>query len=331
MNAYDFDYTIYDGDSTKDFFRFCLKNRWLLVIYLPYQAWAFLLYGAGLIDKTGLKERFYIFLRGIPDISDFVYAFWRQNIHKVKHFYKMWQRPDDLIVSASPAFLLSEACRRLGVANLIASRVDPATGLYEGENCFGAEKVRRFYEAYPEGQIEAFFSDSDTDGPFAAIANKSYLVAGEQILPWGSVLPKPERGAAGGAAQWFREHFLTSQFAVFFIIGLINAFNGVVFSLAFSLLLPVNPAHAAGYMASLTISYYLNSRFTFKQGLAVGRFLRFCLSYVPNFLIQNFTVFVVYYLAAQSRLLAFCLAAAIGMPITFLILKLKTFGGHKSR
>ena len=36
MNVYDFDGTIYDGDSTLDFWYFCLKKHPQILLYLPY-------------------------------------------------------------------------------------------------------------------------------------------------------------------------------------------------------------------------------------------------------------------------------------------------------
>ena len=44
MNVYDFDGTIYDGDSTIDFFFYSLKKKPSLICYLPKQATGFLLY-----------------------------------------------------------------------------------------------------------------------------------------------------------------------------------------------------------------------------------------------------------------------------------------------
>jgi len=184
LNVYDFDNTIYDGDSTRDFYLYCLKNRWSLIRFWPGQALALLLLRWGFVDRTKGKESFYIFFRGLPDIDNFVYDFWRIHIHKIKHFYQVWHKPDDLIISASPAFLLEEACSRLGVVNLIASRVDPASGRYDGPNCFGEEKVRRFLAEYPSETIDSFYSDSLSDAPMAALAHRSYLVSGEQVLPW---------------------------------------------------------------------------------------------------------------------------------------------------
>ena len=38
---------------------------------------------------------------------------------------------------------------------------------------------------YDEGKIEAFYSDSHSDDPMAALAERAFLVKGERLLPWG--------------------------------------------------------------------------------------------------------------------------------------------------
>ena len=58
------------------------------------------------------------------------------------------------------------------------------TGRYHGQNCHGAEKVRRFREAFNETPIAAFYSDSRSDAPLAMLAEKAYLVKGEERTPW---------------------------------------------------------------------------------------------------------------------------------------------------
>ena len=60
MNVYDFDGTIYEGDSTVDFFLYALKNRPSVLRYLPKQICGFILYAAKRIDKTKLKEYFFV-------------------------------------------------------------------------------------------------------------------------------------------------------------------------------------------------------------------------------------------------------------------------------
>ena len=67
---------------------------------------------------------------------------------------------------------------------LLASRVDKHTGKTDGENCHGAEKVRRLHEAYPDVEIAEFYSDSRSDSPLAELAEHAYLVHGQTRTPW---------------------------------------------------------------------------------------------------------------------------------------------------
>ena len=56
MNVYDFDETIYSGDSTRDFYFYSIKKNPSLLRFLPKQGWAFLKYMFGIINKTKFKE-----------------------------------------------------------------------------------------------------------------------------------------------------------------------------------------------------------------------------------------------------------------------------------
>ncbi|MBQ7745742.1 MAG: polysaccharide biosynthesis protein GtrA, partial [Ruminococcus sp.] len=58
------------------------------------------------------------------------------------------------------------------------------TGIYDGVNCHGKEKVRRFYEVFPDRKIEEFYSDSYSDSPLAEIADKAFMVDGEKVTKW---------------------------------------------------------------------------------------------------------------------------------------------------
>ncbi len=115
MNVFDFDKTIYDGDSTADFFRFCLHRQPGLSRFLPRIVWGFSLYFLGVWDKTRAKQNFYRFLRAVPDVDGWVSAFWESYLCRIKSWYPAMQRGDDVIISASPEFLLAPACRRLGI------------------------------------------------------------------------------------------------------------------------------------------------------------------------------------------------------------------------
>lgn len=154
MNAYDFDKTIFRGDSTARFYRFCLARTPRMLKRLPRLAFeaAFVLPR----DKTRFKQSMFGFLRDLDDPEGMVAAFWEKNRGRIKPFYLRQRKPDDMILSASPEFLLRPILTELGVTRLIASPVDVHTGLYSGENCHGKEKVRRLRETYGDVTIDEF-------------------------------------------------------------------------------------------------------------------------------------------------------------------------------
>jgi HAD superfamily phosphoserine phosphatase-like hydrolase len=183
MNVYDFDGTIYDGDSSVDFFLYALKQKPSLLRYIPRQAWGFLLYGMKRISKTELKEYFFSFLSGI-DTEKLTEDFWNQNQYRIYKWYLEQQQPDDIIISASPEFLLKPICQRLGIQHLIASTVDAQSGKFSGENCRGEEKVQRLAKEYHVTRIDNFYSDSHSDLPLAQIANRAFLVKNGVAFEW---------------------------------------------------------------------------------------------------------------------------------------------------
>ncbi len=184
MNVYDFDHTIYDGDSTISFYGYCLKKYPAVLLDFPRQILAFLKYKTGRCGKTAFKEIFFCFLERVPDQGKTVNDFWDIHEHKIKKWYKSRQEEGDMIVSASPGFLLGEICGRLGIRYLIASEVDMRTGKFSSENCYGEEKVRRFLEKYPDMKIEKFYSDSYSDTPMALLAEEAFIVRKNKISEW---------------------------------------------------------------------------------------------------------------------------------------------------
>jgi HAD superfamily phosphoserine phosphatase-like hydrolase len=184
VNAYDFDNTIFRGDSTARFLTFLLRKKPALTRYVFVWAGAAAKYVLRLTDKTHMKQKIYSVFARVEDIDALVDEFWRHNASRVKKFYLQRRRTDDIIISASPEFLLRGICADLGVGLLIASRVDPLTGGYDGANCHGKEKVRRLREEAQDVAIGEFYSDSHSDEPMARIAKKAYIVKGDRILDW---------------------------------------------------------------------------------------------------------------------------------------------------
>lgn len=184
MNVYDFDNTILRGDSSARFFAWCLLRRPRMWLDVPAQAANGLLFLLRLKKKQAFKQRMFHYLSLIGDVDAAVDAFWRANFGRVKAWYPPRHRDDDVVISASPEFLIRPACERLGIRHVLGSPVDKRTGRFLGPNCHGEEKVRRFRERFPGGKIDEFYSDSHSDDPLARLAAEAYLVKGEQLLPW---------------------------------------------------------------------------------------------------------------------------------------------------
>lgn len=317
MNVYDFDKTIYDGDSTLDFYFFSLKKSPMLIRFLPIQIIGFIKYMFGMYSKLQFKEKFYSFLKGIKDVDSMVELFWNENQDKIKDWYLKSKEESDVIISASPEFLLNTICRRIGIKHLIASEVNKDTGICEGENCYGEEKVLRFKKYFEKGEIKKFYSDSLSDAPISLMASERYIVSGNNILQWDQYSP--------GKVKKLKNIFFTKEFFTFLIVGGINTINGIVFSYVYSLFLGVNVSFVLGYVTAMTISYLLNSTLVFKEDMGVIKYIKFCISYIPNFIIQNIFVLIFYNMLHWNKLIVFALAAIVGVPVTFIIMKFFAF------
>lgn len=175
MRGFDFDGTLYRGDSTFDFYLFTLRKRSRCARVLPNQLMGIWLFAMKRIDREEFKARFYSFLRYVDDVPGLVEAFWRRHAYKVNEPILRKAVTGDLVISASPSFLLGPFCEHKGLS-LIASEVDMTTGALIGPNCRGGEKVRRFREQYGDLILDEFYTDSLVDAPMAACARRSYLV-----------------------------------------------------------------------------------------------------------------------------------------------------------
>ncbi len=183
MNIYDMDKTIYNGDSTADFFIHCVFHRPKVLLCIPKMIGAFFKYYIFHIGtKTQFKEKIYTFLKVINTEKE-VAAFWEKHLSKIKRFYLHQKREDDIIISASPEFLLKPLEEKLNI-RVIASQISPLDGTTLSENCYHEEKVRRLYTEYSDAHVEKFYSDSYSDEPLAKLAESAFIVKGEKIIPW---------------------------------------------------------------------------------------------------------------------------------------------------
>lgn len=122
-----------------------------------------------------------------------------------------------------------------------------------------------------------------------------------------------------------KKMFFNKEFIIFIIIGIINTLSSTVFAMIYSSVLAPTIAFVPGYLTGVVVSYTLNSIVTFKEKLNLTKFMKFGVSTIPNFIIQWITVYIVVELMDIHKLVAYGLAAIIGVPVTFVILKLFVF------
>ena len=183
MNCiYDFDKTIYDGDSTIDFVIYCFKENKKSLLILPYFLISVFFYLIKIYKKEQMKSALFKVITYFENVDKLVENFWKINDKKIKKFYLENKKDNDIIISASPEFLIFPIASKVGF-KLIGTKVDLETGKIIGKNCHGSEKVKRLNEIGIKS-CDEFYSDSKSDTPMAMIADKAYIVNGEKIYSW---------------------------------------------------------------------------------------------------------------------------------------------------
>ena len=183
MNVYDFDNTIYDGESVVDFYLFLLRYNPRLLMLFPKMVYMLVCYKLCKITEDQLLIEAEKYIKKIfdeNDIEKFIPKFWDENAKKIKRFYLDSKREDDVILSASADILISEICKRIGVKNVVASKVDAESGKVI-RLCYRSNKIKIFKELFPEAVVDKFYTDSMNDSPMFEIAKQVFIVKGNKI------------------------------------------------------------------------------------------------------------------------------------------------------
>jgi HAD superfamily phosphoserine phosphatase-like hydrolase len=193
---YDFDGTLYNGETMRDFYIFCANRNPLLYLLLPYFGALYLLLKCKAISPRAFKERGLVFL-GRKINMRMVEKFWRKKNKRIFPWVKRELERDRkekytrLCISASPDTLIRHTVvNRLGFNSLIATRLDIIDNRkLDGEPCKGEEKVRRFRRWLAENRVKGYeivkmVSDSSADMPLYALAKERF-----KVTPKGELLP----------------------------------------------------------------------------------------------------------------------------------------------
>lgn len=186
MNVYDFDNTIYDGESVLHFFFFYIRKTPYLLKYIPKVFYALIKYKAGKVTVEQALQDYAPFVedyfKNISDIRADSVEFWDKHMGRIKPFYKDIQREDDVIVTASPEITMEEICKRLGIKHCVGSIIEEDSGKIT-RLCMRSRKVPAFLDAFPDAHIDNFYTDSPkNDSPLIELADNAFQVKGNKII-----------------------------------------------------------------------------------------------------------------------------------------------------
>ena len=185
MNVYDFDGTIFPSDCSIGFCFWCMnRHPKLWFTFFPKAIRVAVLNKLGKMPEYLKQRKFFSYLTLIDDFDVQIERYWDKNEGKIASWYLAQKRPDDLIISASPACIIGPIAKRLGV-NFMATEYDREYGVFLNNLMYAKEKAKYIFDhGFP--LIENFYSDSLADTPLALCAEKAHLVTNKAstVIDW---------------------------------------------------------------------------------------------------------------------------------------------------
>lgn len=318
MNIYDFDKTIYAKDSTIEFYKYCLKKYPRVKRCFFKQIAAFFFYIINLYSKKKFKENFFTFLKYVPEIDNIVNEFWNLEEKNIYDWYMEIKNEEDVIISASPEFLIKPVAKKLGISNVIATEIDKVNGKFLSENCYGEEKVKRL-KADKElscKTIENFYSDSYSDKPLAELAQFSYLIKNGKIEEWPEKQPKKK-----DILELIRYGFWG---------GISTALNLVLFTGFIYIGIPYLVSNVSSYFIAVLFSYFFNKKYVYKKteqnmNESIWQILKYFMIRFLSIFVDSSMLWICVDIFTWNILLSKCVVSVFIIFSTYIINKLFVF------
>lgn len=184
MNIYDFDDTIYAGDTNRDIMLYSFKKHPFMVLKaLKKAAVLDRDYKKGIVSFERVKEAMLSFLFELPDRDQYINKFVDAHIKKIKSWYLSRKTDNDIVISASYELWISVFCKKIGIKYVIGTKTDE-DGKIIGKNCKREEKLKRLAEVIPNASIASAYSDSSEDIPLLEAAKTAFVVEGDKLIPY---------------------------------------------------------------------------------------------------------------------------------------------------
>lgn len=185
MKVFDFDNTLYRGESSVDFALFMIRYNPRIILWLPKIFWNLLKYKLCLIRQKNIEAQIDRFLQScLPDpdtVHRLVREFWKHHRHRLNAGLLRIIRKDDAIITTGPSFLLYPIQKQLGTSNLLCSEVD-LSGKRVMHLNFGSRKVQRYRAKFGSAALHVFYTDSYNDRALMDIAESVYLVRKSSVM-----------------------------------------------------------------------------------------------------------------------------------------------------
>lgn len=280
---YDFDGTIYDGDSGVDLVKFAFKKYPKTRRRIPKMIFVALLYILKIIKKEKMKNTLFSFLRDIDDVDKFVSDFWDVHEKKLKKFWLDTKHDRDIIISASGYFWLEPIAKKYKVYDLFATDINKNTGIVTGKNSHGKQKVINFYEKYPNSIILEMYTDSKNDLPLIKEAKKGYLVIKDNIYDYFDYKKNK-----------------TKEIINYLIVGVLTTFVNIATKFLLTLFifnkenkLELQIVLVISWIVSILFAYITNRLIVFKsKNKIVKESISFITSRISTLLIEMFISFI---------------------------------------
>ena len=121
------------------------------------------------------------------------------------------------------------------------------------------------------------------------------------------------------ASRTIRELWRVGSPFRFIFWGCVNAVSGYLIYVFLLLFLPYLVSYSIAYVSGVFISYFLNSKFVFRQELRLNRALQYPLVYVTQYLFGTISIYLLVQVLRVNKLLAPVLVLLITIPLTFFL------------
>ena len=110
-------------------------------------------------------------------------------------------------------------------------------------------------------------------------------------------------------------------FKRFLGIGIINTIFAYIIFIVLLQFLNYNISYTISFIATIVLSYFLNSKYVFKQTLSINKFLKFPLVYIVQYLFGIVVLNILNMYMNTSNYINMFIVTIISVPLTFILSK----------